>query len=126
MSLSQTFGDSAKTSSFMPAADRIATANGAGVDLTKYNGGIGIVLDSSGGGAATTMDVAIEDSADNVAFAPLLDKDGAAIAFAQVGNVASHQKIAFHRHLARSYIRAAIVIGGAGPSFKSAAVIVGV
>lgn len=125
MSLRTTFGNSALTASFMPAATVSATANGAGVDLAAFKGGIAIILDSAAGGVGGTMDVAIEDSADNVSFAPLLDESGAAITFAQVVNAVSHQKIAFHRHLARRYIRPAITIAGGG-NFTCAAIVAGV
>jgi len=52
-----------------------ADANGAGADLQGYQGVLKIVLDSgAGGGTTPTLDVKIQDSADNISFTDIIGK----------------------------------------------------
>lgn len=95
-----------------PAA-QTATGNGTGVDLQQYEGLVAIVLNSAAGtGTTPTLDVKIQDSADNSSFA-----DVAGAAFAQVTNAASTQKITINAESVRRYIRIVRTIGGTTPSF---------
>ena len=99
-----------------------ADANGAGADLQGYQGVLKIVLDSgAGGGTTPTLDVKIQDSADNSTFADVLGK-----VFTQVtGASASIQSLAIDTRAVRRYIRAVIAITGTSPTFGLAVVVAG-
>ena len=97
----------------LPSLARTASANGTGVDVTVYEGIAEVVLDSGAGGAGATLDVKLQDSADNSTYA---DITGAA--FTQVGNAASQQKISVDLSKARQYVRAITTIAGTA-SFAS-------
>ena len=99
-----------------------ADANGAGADLQGYQGVLKIVLDSgAGGGTTPTLDVKIQDSADNSTFADVLGK-----VFTQVtGASASIQSLAIDTRAVRRYIRAVIAITGTSPTFGLAVAVVG-
>jgi len=99
-----------------------ADANGAGADLQGYQGVLKIVLDSgAGGGTTPTLDVKIQDSADNSTFADVLGK-----VFTQVtGASASIQSLAIDTRAVRRYIRAVLVIAGTSPTFGLAVAVVG-
>lgn len=102
-----------------PAA-RTASANGTGVDLVDYEGTMKAILDSGAGGSGATMDVKLQDSADNSSFA---DITGAT--FTQVGNAASAgQKIDVDVSTVRRYVRAVVTIAGTA-SFASCLNLVG-
>jgi len=99
-----------------------ADANGAGADLQGYQGVLKIVLDSgAGGGTTPTLDVKIQDSADNSTFADVLGK-----VFTQVtGASASIQSLAIDTRAVKRYIRAALTITGTGATFGLAVVVAG-
>jgi len=99
-----------------------ADANGAGADLQGYQGVLKIVLDSgAGGGTTPTLDVKIQDSADNSTFADVSGK-----VFTQVtGASASIQSLAIDTRAVRRYIRAVLTIAGTTPTFGLAVVAVG-
>jgi len=99
-----------------------ADANGAGADLQGYQGVLKIVLDSgAGGGTTPTLDVKIQDSADNSTFADVLGK-----VFTQVtGASASIQSLAIDTRAVRRYIRAVIAIAGTSPTFGLAVAVIG-
>ena len=99
-----------------------ADANGAGADLQGYQGVLKIVLDSgAGGGTTPTLDVKIQDSADNSTFADVLGK-----VFTQVtGASVSIQSLAIDTRAVRRYIRAVIAITGTSPTFGLAVAVVG-
>jgi len=99
-----------------------ADANGAGADLQGYQGVLKIVLDSgAGGGTTPTLDVKIQDSADNSTFADVLGK-----VFTQVTDAsASIQSLAIDTRAVKRYIRAALTITGTGATFGLAVVAVG-
>ena len=99
-----------------------ADANGVGADLQGYQGVLKIVLDSgAGGGTTPTLDVKIQDSADNSTFADVLGK-----VFTQVtGASASIQSLAIDTRAVRRYIRAVLTIAGTSPTFGLAVVVVG-
>ena len=98
-----------------------ADANGASADLQGYQGVLKIVLDSgAGGGTTPTLDVKIQDSADNSTFADVLGK-----VFTQVTDIASIQSLAIDTRAVRRYIRAVIAITGTSPTFGLAVVVAG-
>ena len=99
-----------------------ADANGAGADLQGYQGVLKIVLDSgAGGGTTPTLDVKIQDSADNSTFADVSGK-----VFTQVtGASASIQSLAIDTRAVRRYIRAALAITGTSPTFGLAVAVIG-
>ena len=92
---------------------KTATGNGTGIDLKDYEGDILFILDSAaGGGSSPTLDVTIEDSADNSTFAAL---SGAA--FTQVTGSASSQKLSISADECKRYVRVKFTIGGSSPTF---------
>ena len=118
----QTIMDILTLLNLFPTAARTATANGTGVDLQQYSGDVAVVLDSAAGtGTSPTLDVKLQDSADNSTFA---DITGAT--FTQVINAASQQKIVVNKDAARRYVRAVATIGGTSPSFTFSVNAVGV
>jgi len=91
-----------------PTAARTATGQTSGIDLRDFDGDVLFLLDSSaGGGTSPTLDVTIEDSADNSSFSAL---SGAA--FTQVTGTASAQKLAINKDEAKRYVRIKYTIGG--------------
>lgn len=109
----QTVMDILNLLNLFPTAARTATANGTGVDLQQYSGDVAVVLDSAAGtGTTPTLDVKLQDSADNSSFA---DITGAT--FTQVTGTASQQKIVVNKDGAQRYVRAVATIAGTTPSF---------
>ena len=97
-----------------PALARTATANGTGVDLQGYiNAGgrqMKAFLDVGAvSGTTPTLDVKLQDSADNVTYA-----DIAGATFAQA-TAATSQAIHFRTN--KRYVRAVATIAGTTPSF---------
>ena len=97
-----------------PTAARTATGQTTGIDVKDYDGDLIFILDSAaGGGSSPTLDVTIEDSADNSSFSAL---SGAA--FTQVTGTASAQKLSIDKDNAKRYVRIKYTIGGSsGQSF---------
>ena len=97
-----------------PTAARTATGQTSGIDLRVYDGAVVFLLDSAAGaGTSPTLDVTIEDSADNSSFSAL---SGAA--FTQVTGTASAQKLSIDKDNAKRYVRIKCTIGGSsGQSF---------
>lgn len=89
-----------------PAQSAGSGANGTGVDVRDYQGVINIVLDVANGGTST-LDMKIQDSADNSSFA-----DVTGLAFTQVSTTASLQTLGVDSRLVRRYIRAVSTIAG--------------
>ena len=107
--------------SSLAAGTYVASGNGAGIDLQGYQGVLKIVLDSgAGGGTTPTLDVKIQDSADNSSFTDVVNK-----AFAQVGASASLQSLGIDTRGVKRYIRAALTITGTSPTFGLAVVATG-
>ncbi|MGA0100315.1 MAG: hypothetical protein ACO3LM_12645 [Steroidobacteraceae bacterium] len=105
-----------------PTAARTATGQTSGIDLQTYDGDVVFLLDSAAGtGTSPTLDVTIEDSADNSSFAAIT---GAA--FTQVTGTASAQKLVVNKDSARRYVRVKYTIGGTSPSFTFSVNAVGV
>ena len=97
-----------------PTAARTATGQTSGIDLRDYDGSVVFLLDSAAGaGTSPTLDVTIEESADNSSFSAL---SGAA--FTQVTGTASAQKLSIDKDNAKRYVRIKYTIGGSsGQSF---------
>jgi hypothetical protein len=103
------WGDHATLLNPVPVADVLATANGTDLDLVSYSGQIVIMADVKKiAGTNPTMDISIQDSADNSSFAPI----SPAIAFTQVTTVASAQKLVVNKDALRRYLRVVMTIGG--------------
>ena len=99
-----------------PTAARTATGQTSGIDLRGYDGDVVFVLDSAAGaGTSPTLDVTIEDSADNSSFAAI---SSGAVAFTQVTGTAAAQAVSVNKDDARRYVRIKYTIGGSsGQSF---------
>ena len=99
-----------------PTAARTATGQTAGIDLRVYDGDVVFVLDSAAGaGTSPTLDVTIEDSADNSSFAAI---SSGAVAFTQVTGTAAAQAVSVNKDDASRYVRIKYTIGGSsGQSF---------
>ena len=97
-----------------PTAARTATGQTSGIDVRDYDGDLVFVLDTTGGGSGSspTLDVTIEDSADNSSFSAL---SGAA--FTQVTASASAQTLEVSADNCKRYVRIKYTIGGSSPSF---------
>ncbi len=97
--------------------ERTATANGTGVDVRDYVGkGIAILDAEAGGGTTPTLDVKLQDSADNSTFT---DISGAA--FAQLTDAADAlEGIAIDFDELDRYVRAVVTITGSTPTFVCA------
>jgi hypothetical protein len=105
-----------------PTAARTATGQTSGIDLKDYDGDVVFLLDSAAGtGTSPTLDVTIEDSADDSSFAAITDA-----AFTQVTGTASAQKLVVNKDSARRYVRVKYTIGGTTPSFTFSVNAVGV
>lgn len=106
------------------SAVRTSSANGTGVDLQGYQGKLKVILDTAQASAGTTptLDVKIQDSADNSDFT-----DVSGLTFTQVTDSADLlEAIAVDTRAVRRYIRAVATIAGTDtPTFNSAVVAVG-
>jgi len=105
-----------------PTAARTATGQTSGIDLKDYDGDVVFLLDSAAGtGTSPTLDVTIEDSADDSSFAAVTDA-----AFTQVTGTASAQKLVVNKDSARRYVRVKYTVGGTTPSFTFSVNAIGV
>jgi hypothetical protein len=98
---------------FAPAA-RTSTANGTGIDITGYVDDIEIILaNNTTSGTTPTLDVKIQDSADNSTYA-----DVTGLTFTQVtAALTDPVGLKIPANTCRQYIRAVATIGGTTPSF---------
>lgn len=105
-----------------PAQRLTATDTGTGVDLLDYEGKLKIILaTSAGGGTTPTLDVKLQDSADNSTFA---DISGAT--FAQVTDAAdAHVAIGLEVTPQARYLRAVCTITGTSPTYDMAVIALG-
>lgn len=106
-----------------PADSKTATANGTGVNVSDYTGVLRAILSSEAGtGTTPTLDVKIQDSADNSTFADL----SPAKAFTQVTDAAAaFESIAIDTRAVRKFIRAVVTITGASAAFVFSVNVVG-
>jgi hypothetical protein len=97
----------------LATAARTATANGTGVDCRSLRGAALVILDCAAGtGTTPTLDLKLQDSADNSTFA---DITGAA--FTQQAGTAARQTLSINLDGAARYVRAVSTIAGTTPSF---------
>jgi len=102
-------------------ATRTAGENGTGVDVQGYIGKLKAVLHSAAGtGTSPTLDVKVQDSADNSTFA-----DVSGLTFSQVTTAISLQSLGIDTRLVKRYIRLVTTLTGTSPSFVCAAVMLG-
>jgi hypothetical protein len=105
--------DSAASGAGLAALSRAAgTYNTTGVDLTKYEGGC--AYDISAGAVTGTLDVKLQDSADNSTFADVAP----AVAITQLA-AAGHATLNFRTRQCRQYVRISAV-SVTGPAVFSA------
>jgi hypothetical protein len=108
------FPSELSTSELFASSPRTTTTNGTAADLSNLVGRMMILLSSAAGtGTTPTLDIKLQDSADNSTFA---DVSGAT--FTQVTGAASFQSIAVDTRAIRRYLRAVATIGGTTPSFS--------
>jgi hypothetical protein len=109
------FADHISVLDVLPIAAVTSSGNGTGVDLVSYAGQIAIVADVHNvAGTTPTMDLKIQDSADNSSFADV----SPSIAFTQVTTSDSVQKLVANKDSLRRYIRVVKTIGGtSSPQF---------
>lgn len=113
-------GSSTSKTLLAPAA-RTSTTNGTGLDISTYEG-LALVQLANGttSGTSPTLDVKIQDSADNSTFA-----DVSGYSFSQVTAALSDPStLKIDLRNVRQYIRAVATIGGTTPSFACAVTLV--
>lgn len=104
----------------VPGARTTTTGNGTGVDIRDYEGIATIILSvGAGGGTTPTLDIKIQDSADNSSFTDVTGK-----AFTQVTTTASKQTMSLDIDNVRRYVRAVKTVGGTSPTFDGSVVMV--
>jgi hypothetical protein len=102
----------------IPMADITATGNGTGIDITSFVGEAKFVLSAKNvAGTTPTLDVKLQDSADNSTF-----NDIAGAAFTQVTDAGTKAAVTLTLNVqldsVAKYIRAVKTIGGtASPEF---------
>lgn len=101
-----------------------ADANGTAIDLKDYEGDAAVVCNvgTPTAGSSPTMDIKLQDSADNSSFADVSGK-----AITQVTTPGGTQTILFNTNEVRRYVRHVIDIGGtSSPAFPVAITFLGV
>jgi len=116
-------GDILQVAELIAPARRTSSLNGSAVDLRDYVGDYTVILTSSaGGGTSPTLDVKLQDSADNSTFA---DISGAT--FTRVTDAAdSTEKVVINADAVNRHVRAVVTIGGTSPTFDMAVIGIGV
>jgi hypothetical protein len=112
-------GNAIGVSKSLGSASRSGSANGTAVDLSNIEGEILVVLDSAAMSTADTLDVTIEESADNSTFAAapadalINPETGLAATFTQVTDgAASFQVLALKKERLKRYVRAVGTLAG--------------
>lgn len=107
----------------IPAQAATSTVTGSGVDLLDYDGKLKIILMSSAesGDADETLNVKIQDSADNSSFADITGATFTEVVY----NVDSTEGIGLEVTPQRRYIRAVGTLAGTTPVFSFGVVAVG-
>ena len=113
-------GSKTYVGSLLGADSRNASANGTGFDLQGSNDAEGeaiVILDSeAGSGTSPTLDVKLQDSADNSSWSDISGKT-----FTQVTDGgAGFEKISINTNDVRRYVRAVATLGGTSPVFVCA------
>lgn len=115
-------GDRLQLLTLFASAAVTASGNGTGVDLLDYDGEMCAAINSGAGtGTSPTLDIKLQDSADNSSFA-----DVAGLSITQITTAASLQKISFSKDEVRRYVRAVRTVGGTTPSFPVGVSLLGV
>ena len=120
-------GQMLSTIDLLPMQSVTATGNGTGVDVQQFVGEISVLLASKAtAGTTPTLDVTLEDSADNSTFAAI---SGAA--FTQVTDAGTSaavlHKITLKVGGVKRYIRAVKTLGGtSSPAFMTTCIAEGV
>ena len=111
------------TISLLVPADRTATANCTGVDISAFDGNVACIIDTAAGtGTTPTLDVKLQDCA--TVGGTYADIPGAAIT--QVTDAAaSTQKLVFNANNVKTFVRPVVTISGTTPHFICNAVLVG-
>ena len=113
--VSNDIGASLTPLTLLTPATRTTTATGTGVDLKNAYQGLAAVVLANGAtsGTSPTMDVKIQDSADNSTFA-----DVTGYTFTQVTAALTNPSvITIDIRNLRRYARAVVTMGGTSPSF---------
>lgn len=114
--------DAMTSAEVIPCAVRTASVNGTGVDIRDFEERIAFTLMSAAMTTADTLDVKLQDSADNSTFA---DITGAT--FTQVTDAAdAHETITIAANAVRRYVRAVGTIAGTSPSVAFGVTAIGV
>jgi hypothetical protein len=127
MSLDQNLGTHLQTIDLLPMQSVTADGNGTGVDLQQFVGSVAIVLAAKNtAGSTPTLDIKLQDSADNSTFA-----DIAGATFTQVTDAGTSaavlEKISLNVNACARYVRAVKDIGGtSSPAFDVTVVGLGV
>lgn len=110
-------GSKTYVGSLLGADSRSASANGTGFDLQGSNDAEGeaiVILDSeAGSGTSPTLDVKLQDSANNSDWS---DISGATFTQVTDGG-AGFEKISINCNDVRRYVRAVATLGGVTPAF---------
>ena len=108
--------------SILGAAAITASANGAGVDVSAFEGDVKFTLDSSaGGGGDHTLDAKLQHSDDNVTFVDIVGG-----VFTQVTNAAAaYEAIILSGNALKKYVRGVDTVAGTGPTFSRGLSMVG-
>lgn len=96
-----------------------ANTNGTGVDTQGYNSAVATIEVGAVSGTSPTLDIKIQDSADNSSFA-----DVTGLTFTQVTAANNSQVLrieGLNTSTRRRYLRAVATVGGTSPSFTCAA-----
>lgn len=104
----------------VPSGAVTGSGNGTGLDLRDYIGDVSFwaVIGAATAGTNPTMDVSIEDSADDISYAAVATGKGGPIFFPQATTAPLDTKLLIPLRNLRRYVRASKTIGGtAGPSF---------
>jgi hypothetical protein len=118
------WGDHASLLDPVPVASVTSSGNGTDLDLQQYSGQIVILADMKNtAGSSPTMDISVNDSADNSTFAAL----SPAVAFTQMTTGASAFKLVLNKDNIRRYLRIVKTIGGTNtPTFLTSVKILAV
>lgn len=104
----------------LPAQSLSASNNGTGVDLQQYVGNPVVILNvGTQTGTSPTMDVKLQDSADNSSFA-----DVTGYAFSQKTGTGT-DTLSVDTRAFRRYIRTVCTLGGTSPVFPTAINLIG-
>jgi hypothetical protein len=104
----------------LPSQSLSASNNGTGVDLQQYVGNPVVVLNvGTQTGTSPTMDVKLQDSADNSSFA-----DVTGYAFSQKTGTGT-DTLALDTRAFRRYVRTVCTLGGTSPVFPTGIVLLG-